>query len=129
MERSAMSPYRALLATLAFLFISGCVSDDHVDSSDWSPEHQVRHNTQAVQDAAQAFAAENDGLYPENTNQDQSLAGHTLIDLLPERIPLVNPYTGCRDQPVDDGLLRREKQGTGGTSTGTKVSSRGRDSS
>jgi hypothetical protein len=53
-----------------------------------------------VQAAAEAYAAENGGVYPTSTGS-QSVARHTLIDLLPQGTLLRNPVTGLHDSPVN----------------------------
>jgi hypothetical protein len=61
---------------------------------------KVLENCRIVQAAAETFAAENGGFYPNNTADVTSL-GNTLIDLLPDGMLLENPYWGARVEPVD----------------------------
>ncbi len=65
-------------------------------------EDIVIENCFAVRDAAEAFAAENNGVYPANL-ADNSAAGQTVIDLLPGGNFLQNPFTRCETEPVDGG--------------------------
>ncbi len=58
----------------------------------------VLKNCLLVQEAAEAFAAENNGIYPYNLSST-SLAGNTLVDLLPQGTLLVNPVTGQASEP------------------------------
>lgn len=58
-------------------------------------EEQTVLNALIVQAAVEAFAADNDGVYPDNVNVDKSLAGKTVTDYLPGGTLLRNPYTGA----------------------------------
>ena len=59
----------------------------------------VTANSHLVQEAAENFAAFNDGVYAGNL-ADVDLAGNTLIDYLPDGQLLLNPYTGALTEPV-----------------------------
>ena len=93
-----------LLITLSFLFLYGC--SEEVDSVDYSSALQetadelVIKNCTTVQEAARAFAAQNDGSYPTDTDSDRTLLGNTLIDLLPNGERLENPYTHAVTEPI-----------------------------
>ena len=96
------------LLTILLLLIAVSCREDAVDvtvpvgAPQLSPEEaQVIANCEAVRDAAEAFAAENGGRYPNSVDLDQSLAGNTLLDLLPGSTHLVNPFTGDATEPVD----------------------------
>jgi hypothetical protein len=57
-------------------------------------------NAQIVQEAAEAFAADNNGVYAGNT-RDINQTGNTLIDYLPGGYRLENPFSGIYDSPMD----------------------------
>ncbi len=63
-------------------------------------DDSVIANAYLVRDAAEAFAAANNGVYPWLTTSE-GLDGQTLIDLLPEGKLLLNPYWGWMDSPID----------------------------
>lgn len=57
-------------------------------------------NAWMVRDAAEAFAARNNGEYPAITTSE-NLDGDCLIDVLPAGSMLLNPYSYLNDSPVD----------------------------
>ena len=57
-------------------------------------------NCYIVQAAADAYAAENNGVYPTHISDDLP-DGRTLIDFLPDAEGLVNPYTGVVSEPTN----------------------------
>ena len=57
-------------------------------------------NCLITQLAAEAFASQNNGVYPGSTASPLP-DGDTLIDLLPGGSFLMNPRSGCMDSPVD----------------------------
>lgn len=64
-------------------------------------EDRVITQAYLVRDAAEAFAAENGGLFPDNVGTHQSTMGNTLIDLLPLGQMLQNPFHLAATTPVD----------------------------
>ncbi|UCF04736.1 MAG: hypothetical protein JSV33_12545 [bacterium] len=64
-------------------------------------EDSVRANCLRVQAAADAFAAQNNDIYPQDVDVDMTPAGDTVIDLLPGGSYLVNPFTGMVTEPVN----------------------------
>ena len=58
-------------------------------------------NCYTVQRAVEAFAAQNNGVFPGNVGRDRTPAGETLIDFLPGGIRLENPFTNARSEPGD----------------------------
>jgi hypothetical protein len=60
----------------------------------------VIQNCYAVRDAVEAYAAENNGLYPDAVTS-QLPDGRELRDFLPGGEYLANPYTGSRTEPWD----------------------------
>ena len=54
-----------------------------------------------VQAAAEAFAAENNGVYADDVGVDATPAGNTLIDFLPGGANLENPFWKALTEPVD----------------------------
>jgi hypothetical protein len=59
-------------------------------------------NCRLVRDAVEAFAAENNGVYPYDTNSDVTAMGNTVMDLLGGAF-LINPFTGYPDVPLASG--------------------------
>jgi hypothetical protein len=72
---------------------------------------QVVMNCRIVQAAAEAFAADNNGLYPADVSCSVSLLGKTLIDYLPGGERLVNPYHGQATEPVDGAAANQGETG------------------
>jgi hypothetical protein len=65
-------------------------------------EEIVRENCQIVLEAVEAYAAENNlYYYPVDVYYDTSLAGNSLINLLPEGQMLINPFTNLPTEPVN----------------------------
>lgn len=64
-------------------------------------EDSVLNNCLLVQQAAEKFAARNEGLYPRELGDCTSCGGESVIDLLPGGCHLTNPFTRHGDQPVD----------------------------
>jgi hypothetical protein len=58
-------------------------------------------NVRLVVDAANRFAAANNGEYPADVSGTPNLEGKTLVDLLPNGEWLLNPFMSMQDQPVD----------------------------
>ncbi|MEJ2719817.1 MAG: hypothetical protein P8181_01570 [bacterium] len=90
----------------------------------------VLANCRAVQHAAEDFAAQNGGIYANNT-ADKTPAGNTLIDFLPGGSRLRNPYHWCRTEPVDGASAQFGETGyvatyTEGTCTGYCITGTGR---
>lgn len=93
-----------LILLLAPVALFGCSDDENVVVNKVSPEDLVIANSHAVQDAVEAFAAENNGEYPTNDSH-RSLAGNNLIDLLPSGTRLQNPFTGEEAEPSSPHAL------------------------
>jgi len=94
-----------LLLLLAIISMGGCGRDGGpVDMSKPDPAapdaSEVVANCAALQAAVEQFARENDGVYPDNVDADTSLAGNTVIELLPEG-GFENPFTGSVSPPVN----------------------------
>ena len=91
-----------VLSILLPLFvISSCLEDKSpvIPSTPLSPEEQVIANCYTVQQAAEDFAVENNGVYPADPLQRTPL-GNTLLDLLPGGVKLENPFTQLRSEPI-----------------------------
>ena len=89
---------------LLLLFAPGCGDErSPVDVTEpLSPEEaQVIANCLAVQQAVEAFAAQDGGVYPSNVGVDVTPSGQTVVDLLPGGLNLENPFTTAFNQPVD----------------------------
>jgi len=54
-----------------------------------------------VQLAAEQFAAINGGIYPQNTTDVLPQTGETIVDMLPQGLPLENAFTQARSEPID----------------------------
>ena len=92
------------LITMIFLALGGCgagkVSSVEPGLSASEKEAIVSENCETLVEALDAFAAENGGFYPEDAWMDTTDAGRALIDFLPGRRPLLNPFTGEETEPV-----------------------------
>jgi len=62
-------------------------------------EEQVVANCYIVQQAVEAFAADNNGVYPHDEYGDRNLSGNNVLELLPGGGPLENPYDGSYSEP------------------------------
>ena len=89
-----------ILIILLITAVTSCIDDNKpVDPFDEpTPEEVTIQNCYITKDAAEEFAEENDGKYAKSLT-DTTLAGHTLIDLLPGGKHLLNPYTGLETEP------------------------------
>jgi prepilin-type N-terminal cleavage/methylation domain-containing protein len=63
-------------------------------------EAAVKSNCRTTQLAAEDFAVQNDAEYPASS-ADTTPFGDTLIDMLPRRQRLINPFSKARTEPVD----------------------------
>ena len=66
-----------------------------------SKEAAVMSNSHAVQLAAEDFAVQNNGIYAADVDNDQTLSGKTITDILPKGMLLRNPFTKARTEPVN----------------------------
>jgi len=101
--------YRILLTIglVMVLCYTGCSDDSGTPIAPpqdtvtlYTKDDTVIANAYLVRDAAEAFAAANNGLYPWLTTSETP-DGRSLIDFLPEGKLLVNPYWGGMDSPCD----------------------------
>ena len=67
----------------------------------YTKDDTVIANAYIVRDAAEAFAAANNGAYPALACCAKTPDGRTTIDFLPDGKLLLNPYTGVIDSPTD----------------------------
>ena len=90
--------------------LSGCRDDGTPVDPPVSPpllqqltpqEEQVVANCYTVQEAAEAFAAENNGGYPQDTWVHVTPLGNNLVSFLPGGVRLENPFTQIRTEPMD----------------------------
>jgi hypothetical protein len=92
-----------LLFTLAAcLVVAGCNEDTPVSENppeDLLPDELVIYNCYAVQAAAEAYATNNGGNYPYDTDNDWNLMRKTLVHYLPGGTRLENPYTNVARDP------------------------------
>lgn len=58
-------------------------------------------NCRTLQAAVEQFAEENSGIFPTGVDADTSLAGNTVLDLLPESGLLDNPFTKTQTVPLN----------------------------
>jgi hypothetical protein len=94
-----------ILLLLAIMAAGGCGRDDSPVSlpnpvPDAPDASIVVANCVALQAAVERFAGENDGVYPNDVSADTSLAGITVLALLPEG-GFENPFTGSPSPPVN----------------------------
>ncbi len=97
-----------LFILLPLLVISSCLEDKSpvIPATPLSPEEaQVIANCYLVQQAVEAFAAENGGVYPDNVDVDATPSGQSVIDLLPGGLELENPFTNAFTEPVNSAAL------------------------
>ena len=66
-----------------------------------SKEATVKSNSHTVQLAAEDFAVQNEGVYAADVDNDQTLSGRTLTDLLPGGALLMNPFTKAITDPIN----------------------------
>ena len=64
-------------------------------------EDQTIANCYTVLEAVEAFASENNGVYPTDIGADTTPSGKTVTDLLPGGRLLVNPYTLAATEPTN----------------------------
>ena len=94
------------LILLLSMFFAGCREDpakvDLPGESPYTPEEQqVIANCYTLQEAVEAFAAENVGVYPMDSWVHRTPLGNTLVNLLPGGLMLENPFTQLRTEPID----------------------------
>jgi prepilin-type N-terminal cleavage/methylation domain-containing protein len=95
-------------------------------------EASVKSNCRTVQLAAEDFAVQNDAEYP-NGLADTTPFGDTLIDMLPMRQRLMNPFSKARTEPVDGAPAiagstgYQPLVGAFGVTTGYTITGHGRD--
>ena len=82
------------------MFVTGCRQETPLSGSRDSSADLILANCESVQQAAETFASENNGIYPLSISS-QSLEGNTLLDLLPGGERLTNPITRNSTEPVD----------------------------
>ena len=90
------------LVVLLFFAVIGCRDDSPptiIPPPPPSLDDQVIANCYTVQEAVEAFAAQNNGVYPPSLDLDTNLVGDTVIDLLPGGVRLENPFTKLRTEP------------------------------
>jgi len=97
MQKSVLVPILICCFALAGCRDEGLPVDPPVTPEPPAPnytveEEQVIANCYIVQQAVEAFAANNSGIYPDNEDRDTDLSGNTVIDLLPGGTHLWNPY-------------------------------------
>jgi prepilin-type N-terminal cleavage/methylation domain-containing protein len=66
-----------------------------------SKEAAVKANCHTVQLAAEDFAVQNIGVYAADVDNDQTVAGDRIIDMLPDGTQLPNPFTKAATEPVN----------------------------
>jgi prepilin-type N-terminal cleavage/methylation domain-containing protein len=64
-------------------------------------EASVKENSHAVQLAAEDFSVQSGGIYPSSLADVCASTGLTIIDMLPQKTSLANPFTRARTEPVD----------------------------
>jgi len=64
-------------------------------------EASVKENSHTVQVAAEDFSVQSNGIYPSNLSDVCAASGLTIIDMLPQKSSLANPFTRALSEPVD----------------------------
>lgn len=87
-------------------------------------------NAYAVREAAERFAAENNGVYAANVGVDATPDGKTIIDFLPGGLHLENAFHGYRAEPVNGAAATRGAVGyvpivQGGVNSGYTITAYG----
>ena len=92
-----------LSALTMMLVINGCGNDtpSTPDTSEPTAEEIIAANAEWVKRAALMFADSNNGECAKDIGTDTTIYGLTLLDFLPRRELLINPYTGERTEPRD----------------------------
>ncbi len=94
-----------ILLLMVLLALGGCgrdgiVIDDPAPLPEPPDASAVVANCAALQAAVEQFAAENEGVYPDDVDADTSRAGNTVLDLLPAG-GFENPFTEDNEAPVN----------------------------
>ena len=94
-----------ILLLMALSTLCACSRDESpVNIPKHAPETPdasiVVANCDTLKAAVERFASENGGIYPANVDADTSLAGHTVLELLPAG-GLENPFTKSKAAPVN----------------------------
>ncbi len=115
--------------------MSSCDNDDGtrvIDPPAPTTEEQIIADSYVVRDAMEAFAAENNGDYP-NYLDDHTDAGDQFITFLPGGTRLTNRYTGLATEPQFDGATAPGEIGilsfaeVSGPASGYRIVGRGND--
>ena len=90
-----------LTLTVATLAFTSCDNDASQTVNPPAPttDELIIADCYVVRDAMEAFAAENNGLYPQGLN-DQSDTGHAFLSFLPNDARIVNRFTDLATLPV-----------------------------
>jgi prepilin-type N-terminal cleavage/methylation domain-containing protein len=95
-------------------------------------EARVRGAVHTLQLAAEDFAIQNGGAYASDTDSDQTDLGATLQQLLPGALPMENPFTKVRSEPLSSGVASTPGQigyvpviGAGGIVEGYSITGHG----
>jgi len=103
MQKSVLVPILICCFALAGCRDEGLPVDPPVSPEPPAPnytveEEQVIANCYILQQAVEAFAADNNGIYP-HSESDENLSGNTFVDLLPGGRYMENPYSGRNTEP------------------------------
>ncbi len=117
---------------LTLMLGAGCGEETAPVNVEPPIEDLVIANCYTVQQAVEAFAVANSGVYPSNVFINTNLNGNTVIDLLPGGAKLENPFTGSPTEPTDGfaafrGATGYSPQINGGVNTDYTISGVGRD--
>ena len=102
-----------------------------VNFSDRAKAANVKQNCHTVQIVAEDYSVVNEGTYAGST-AEVNVVGSSIIDLLPQSQPLVNPWTGNNSEPVDGVAATPGQTGyrpinQNGTNVGYVIEGYGRD--
>jgi prepilin-type N-terminal cleavage/methylation domain-containing protein len=95
-------------------------------------EASVKSNCHTVQLACEEWSIMAGGLYPLDVDTDTTPSGDRLIDLLPQGLPLMNPFTRANSEPINGAVTNPGEIGyvpvmANGVGSGYTISGGGKD--
>jgi hypothetical protein len=81
--------------------VNASLNPESEDASRLPVQKQIYIYCKMVQNAVEAYAAGNQGIYPHNVSCDTNSHGDTVIDLLPDARLMENIFTRACTEPVD----------------------------
>jgi prepilin-type N-terminal cleavage/methylation domain-containing protein len=95
-------------------------------------EASVKSNCHTVQLACEEWSIMAGGIYPLDVDTDTTPSGDRLIDLLPQGLPLMNPFTRANSEPINGAVTNPGEIGyvpvmANGVGSGYTISGGGKD--